>query len=174
MRALVSVLPAEAMTPLNVSAVPLAASISALVPTLPTVGSVGTNALIDAASGTALTLSGVIASAGNTDTNALIVNSGAGNNGTVILANANTYRGSTTISNGLLQVANALALQNSTLDYNNYGGSLVFDPGTSAATLGGLTGGQDLGLTNLASGGVTLTVGNNNASTTYAGGMNRS
>ena len=138
----------------------------------PTVGSVGTNALIDAASGTALTLSGIIASAGNTDTNALIVNSGAGNNGTVILANANTYRGSTTISNGLLQVANALALQNSTLDYNNYGGSLVFDPGTSAATLGGLTGVQDLALTNLGSGGVTLTVGNNNASTTYAGGMN--
>ncbi len=137
----------------------------------PTVGSVGTNALIDAANGTALTLNGVIASAGNTDTNALVVNSGAGNSGTVILANANTYRGSTTISNGLLQVANALALQNSTLDYNNYGGSLVFDPGTAVATLGGLTGVQNLALTNFGSSGVTLTVGNNSASTTYAGGM---
>jgi autotransporter-associated beta strand protein len=75
------------------------------------------------------------------------------------------------ISNGLLQVSNTLALQNSTVNYNNQGGSLVFGPSISAATFGGLTGAQNLGLTNLSSGPVTLSVGNNNASTTYSGGM---
>ena len=49
---------------------------------------------------------------------------------------------------------------------------MVFDTGITAITLGGLAGGQDLGLTNLSSAGVALTVGNNNGSTTYSGGLN--
>ena len=65
----------------------------------------------------------------------------------------------------------SLSLQDSTLNYNNQGGLLVFDPTITAATLGGLTGAQNLGLTNLSSGVINLTVGNNNASTTYSGGL---
>ena len=136
----------------------------------PTNGSLGTNALIDAAAGQTFTVSGIIASSGNTGVNNLIVNSGAGNTGTVILGGANTFNGTTVISNGLLQVANTLALQDSTVNLNNQGGSLVFDPSVSAATLSALTGDQDLGLTNLSGGAVTLSVGNS-ATTTYAGGM---
>jgi autotransporter-associated beta strand protein len=60
------------------------------------------------------------------------------------------------------------------VNYNNQGGLLVFDGnnGITTATLGGLTGGQNLGLTNLSGSGVTLTVGNNNTSTTYSGNLN--
>ena len=135
-------------------------------------GSVGTNALIDTAVGQVFTVSGIIALSGNTGANGLAVNSGTGNNGTVVLGGANTFTGSTVISNGYLQVANTLALQNSTLNYSNQGGFLVFDPSITAAALGGLTGTQNLGLTNLASQPVTLSVGTNNASTIYSGGLN--
>jgi autotransporter-associated beta strand protein len=91
--------------------------------------------------------------------------SGAGTN---TLAVANTFGGLTTITGGTLQLANALALQASTL--NDNGGSVVFN-GITTATLGGLSGTQCLGLTNVASAAVTLTVGGNNATTTYAGGL---
>jgi autotransporter-associated beta strand protein len=47
----------------------------------------------------------------------------------------------------------------------------VVDGGISAITLGGLSGGQSLGLTNHNGSGLTLTVGNNN-STTYSGNLN--
>jgi len=137
----------------------------------PVTGSVGTNGLIDAASGQSFTVNGVIASSGNTGTDNLIVNSGVGNNGTVLLGGANTFTGSTVVSNGFLQILNTQALQYSTLNYNNQGGSLVFDPSITAATLGGLTGTQDLELTNLSSEAVALSLGTNNASTTYAGGI---
>ena len=80
---------------------------------------------------------------------------------------ANTYSGITTIvgnSQPILQLVlgNSLALQNTTLDYNNYGAFLSFGSLT-AATLGGLKGAQ-----NLASG-VNLTVGGDGDSTTYSG-----
>jgi autotransporter-associated beta strand protein len=117
-----------------------------------------------------LAVDGVIASAGNTGTNGLVVNSGAGNNGTVILAGVNTFNGTTVISNGTLQLGNALALQNSTFIYNNQGGTLTFDSQT-AATLGALSGAQDLSLLNGSSAGVSLTVGGNGANTTYAGAL---
>jgi autotransporter-associated beta strand protein len=137
----------------------------------PIAGSAGTNGLIDAASGQTFTINGLIASAGNTGANNLIVNSGPGNGGTVLLGGANTFTGTTVVSNGFLQVANPLALLFSTVNYNNQGGSLVFDPSLTAATLGGLTGSQNLGLTNLGSGAVALSVGSNNASTTFSGGL---
>jgi autotransporter-associated beta strand protein len=133
-------------------------------------GSVGTNALIDAAAGQVFTVSGIIASSGNKGVNNLTINSGAGNTGTVILGGANTFNGTTVISNGFLQVANTLALQDSTVNLNNQGGSLVFDPTVTAATLSALTGDQDLGLTNLNSEPVTLSVGNS-STTTYAGDL---
>ena len=58
-------------------------------------------------------------------------------------------------------------MQDSTLDTSG-GGALSFGSLT-AATLGGLTGPGTFGLSNTASSAVALSVGNNNASTTYSG-----
>ncbi|HVU23864.1 MAG TPA: autotransporter-associated beta strand repeat-containing protein, partial [Opitutus sp.] len=119
-------------------------------------------------SGNALTLtgSGNGSLAGIIGTNAgTLTKSGSG---TWTLSGANTFTGSTSISGGTLTLANALALQNSTLNYNSLGGSLGFGALTSA-TLGGLSGGQNLALTNGSSAAVALTVGNNSGSTTYSG-----
>jgi autotransporter-associated beta strand protein len=138
----------------------------------PTSGSAGGTALIDAVTGTTLDLQGVLASAGNTGTNNLVVNCGAGHNGIVSMtADGSTYNGTTVISNGVLDVASSMPLAFSTLNYNNQGGYLWIDGITSIA-LGGLTGAQNLGLTNLNGNGVALTVGSNNVSTTYSGNLN--
>ena len=100
--------------------------------------------------------------------NALTVNSGAGNSGTLVLGGTNTFNGPTTLANGGLQLASPLALQNSTLNYNT--GALLFDPGITATTMGGLNGtNTSFGLTNLAGTSVALTVGNNNDNGLYAG-----
>jgi len=134
-------------------------------------GTASTNGLIDAAAGQVFTISGVISSAGNTGTNGLVVNSQPGSTGTVVLEGANLYNGQTVVANGVLDLQAATALQNSTLNYNNQGGTLVFDS-IAAATLGGLTGGQSLALTNVQGGAVTLSVGNNNTSNNYTGDLN--
>jgi autotransporter-associated beta strand protein len=135
----------------------------------PVSGPVGTNAWLDAASGQTFTVSGVIASAGNSGANNLIINSSAANAGMVVLSGANTFAGTTVISNGTLDVANPLALQNSVLNYNS--GTLVFDGSITAATLAELTGAISLGLTNQNGSPVTLTVGGNNANAEYAGNL---
>jgi len=67
-------------------------------------------------------------------------------------------------------VQNALALQDSTLNYNNQGGTLQFS-GISSVTLGGLSGAQNLALTNVGSSAVALTIGNNNVSPIYTGNL---
>ena len=134
-------------------------------------GGAGATALIDAASGQTFELDGVIASAGNAGTENLTVNSIAPTPGTVVLGGANTFNGTTVISNGTLQLNNALALQGSALNYNS--GALLFGNGITAATLAGLAGtnsAQNLVLNN-GSSGVALTVGGNNASTIYSGGL---
>ena len=87
--------------------------------------------------------------------------------GTLILAATNTYSGNTLISGGTLALGSPLALQNSTLDTSG-SGVLSFGSLTSA-TLGGLTGPGTLSLANTASAAVALSVGNNNASTTFSG-----
>lgn len=120
-----------------------------------------------------ITLSG-----SNTELNtlaAIIANNGSGSTslnktgtGTWLLSGANSFTGETTISGGTLALGNPLALQRSTLNYNNQGGTLGFDA-LFAATLGGLSGNQNLELANSFAGDVALTVGGNNASTTYAG-----
>jgi len=137
----------------------------------PSSGATGGTALVDAASGQQFSISSTMASAGNTGLNGLVVNSGAGNNGTVILSGNNTFNGPTVVSNGVLDLQVPTALQNSTLNYNNQGGVLAFD-GLSAATLGGLSGAQSLALTNLQSSPVALTVGNNSISNNYSGSLN--
>jgi fibronectin-binding autotransporter adhesin len=78
-------------------------------------------------------------------------------NGNLILSAANTFTGLTQVTGGILTLGNALALQDSTLDYSGYGGSLSFGTLT-AATLGGLQGSQNIALTNTLSANVGLTV----------------
>ncbi len=105
-----------------------------------------------------LTLSGNI-----TGTNNLVVNGG-----TVVLAGTTTYGGTTTVAQGTLQIAGSLALQNSLLNHTN--GSVAFN-GITSATLGGLSGSQNLNLINTASAALALTVGANNLNTTYTGAL---
>jgi fibronectin-binding autotransporter adhesin len=106
-------------------------------------------------------LNGVISNGGL----ALVVDSG-----TFSLGGANTFSGDTTVSGtvGVVNLTNSLALQNSTLVYGNSGGSVAFN-GITAATFGGLSGDKALVLSNTAAAAVDLSVGNNNASTTYSG-----
>ncbi len=141
----------------------------------PTIGSLAGNgtAVLNGSSGTTLTtgnatsttFSGVI-SQGAAASNVAVVGSG-----TFTLSGANTFTGTTSIGGtSTLVLGNALALQDSTLNYNNQGGTLSFGSLT-AATVAGLNGTEPLALNNSASAGVTLTVGTNNTSSGYAGGL---
>lgn len=90
--------------------------------------------------------------------------------GTLTLSGANTFTGDTTISAGSIALANSNALQNSTL---TTAGGLSFGE-INTATLGGLSGSQDLVLENASSGVVALGVGNNDTSTSYSGDLSGS
>ena len=93
--------------------------------------------------------------------------------GTLALSGANTFSGTTTLSTGTLELDNASALAQSTIDLQS-GSSLTFGTLT-AATLGGLAGdpgvswGPDLVLANSLGQAVALSVGNNNADSTFDG-----
>jgi len=96
-----------------------------------------------------------------------IVKGGAG---TLVLTGSNTYSGTTRIALGTLAIGSAQALQNSTVDLNSAdAGSLQIGTGITAASFGGLTGSHNLALLNVDNSGVALTVGNNNANTSYGG-----
>ena len=93
----------------------------------------------------------------------------------LVLAGTNTFSGVTRAigCSGLGSLAvnlnNSLALQNSTLDYNNYGARIVFNNSLTSFTLGGLKGAQSLALANNASAAVALTVGSSgDTDTAYA------
>jgi autotransporter-associated beta strand protein len=92
-----------------------------------------------------------------------------GGTGEITLSGANSCSGLTTISPATtLVVGNADALQDTTLDFSS--GNLIFAPGTTAATFGGLQGtdtGQNLVLSNT-NGPVALSLGGNDASTIYS------
>jgi fibronectin-binding autotransporter adhesin len=81
-----------------------------------------------------------------------------------------TFTGQTLVGAGILNLANAATLQNSTvvLTVNN---GLSFNSGIGTFTLGALAGAGSLTLTDSAVAPVTLQVGNNNASTTYFGAI---
>jgi autotransporter-associated beta strand protein len=117
--------------------------------------------LVGGAATNVLTLNGVLSETGGA--RSLTKTS----TGILALANANTFSGDTKVGGGVLRLDNALALQNSTLDYNSYGGTLSFGSLT-AASLGGLKGNQSLSLIT-PSAAVALTVGGNNAPTLYTG-----
>lgn len=142
---------------------------------------VGATDTIGAISGTAGTISigtgiTLTSSSASTTTFAGIISGAAGNFtkggvGTLTLSNANTFSGTTSITGGTLTLGNSLALQNSTLNYTvSNGGALSFGTLT-AATLGGLSGDKALALTNATLTSVALTVGGNNADTTYTGAL---
>jgi autotransporter-associated beta strand protein len=92
-------------------------------------------------------------------------------NAGLTLGGANTYTGATVAGAGVIDLANSLALQDSTLTTTANTGGVTFDSSVSsqAFTLGGLSGTGTLGLNDTANNAVALTVGNNNASTTYNG-----
>jgi autotransporter-associated beta strand protein len=123
-----------------------------------TLTKIGGNANFDTNNFTA-TLSGVLSGVGGL--NKLGANS-------LTLSAANDFSGDTTIVRGTLLLANAAALQNSTLDYNNYGGTVSFGS-LSAVSLGGLKGNQNLSLQNNNSASVALSIGGNGQSTVYGG-----
>ena len=88
-----------------------------------------------------------------------------------MLAGANTFSGLSTVSGGTLTLANALALQQSTFDCGSSGTAGLSFGTLAAATFGGLQGTNNLTLLNTASAAVTLSVGNNGASTVYNGSL---
>jgi autotransporter-associated beta strand protein len=86
----------------------------------------------------------------------------------VVLSSINTYSGNTIISQGSLELANAYAVQNSTVVVDvNYG--LLFAPNIGSFNLGGLSGSGSLTLNDLDQNAVIAMVGGNNADTTYTG-----
>jgi autotransporter-associated beta strand protein len=113
-----------------------------------------------------LTINAVIANNGTTG----LATAGAG---PIVLAAANTFTGTTNASGSELRLANALALQSSTLNTvaNN---TVTFAAGVTAATLGGLSGSGSFALQDTAAAAVALTVGNNNATTTFLGALSGS
>ncbi len=90
--------------------------------------------------------------------------------GILRLGNANTHSGATTVSAGLLILNHALAVQNSTVTLNTAGG-LQFAADITDFTFGSLAGNATgtLVLEDAAAQAVNLTVGGNNATTTYSG-----
>ena len=81
--------------------------------------------------------------------------------GTVVLGATNTYTGITTIEQGIVQLANANALQSTNVDVDVDNGLNI---NSLNASLGGLSGTGNINTSNQ-----TLTVGNDNQAAEYAG-----
>ncbi len=104
-----------------------------------------------------------------------------GSTSNLVLAGSNTYTGTTTFEGNenamTVRLTNGLALQDSTLNYNNYGASFTFGnggtTGLTAYTFGGLEGAQNITLANnnTTVQAMTLTVGGDGDSTTYSGNL---
>ncbi len=92
------------------------------------------------------------------------------NTGELTLAGANTSAGPTTVNGGTLLLGNGKAVQNSTVAVN-VGGALAFSSSIGKFTVGELSGANNIALVDTIGNPVTLSVGNNNASATYAGVM---
>ena len=91
--------------------------------------------------------------------------------GTITMAATNTFTGPMIVAGGTLNFSNQFTLQNNTLTMS--GGSVTFDKGItgSAFNLGGLAGTGNLAVQNTTPAAIVLTVGANNASTTYSGNL---
>jgi fibronectin-binding autotransporter adhesin len=96
-------------------------------------------------------------------------------NRTLVLGGSNSYSGLTTLNSGTLRLGNEQALRNSTFAHSGTG-TLLFSSTVSANafTFGGLSSSSTaaaLTLSNTAGTAITLTVGGNNATTSYAGSL---
>jgi fibronectin-binding autotransporter adhesin len=98
--------------------------------------------------------------------------------GTLVLTATNSYTGATTITGGTLELANALAAENSIVAISTGTGTtgtnnaleFLSQGSSSAYTIGGLSGGSNEALLDSAGNTVALTVGNNNdTGMTYSG-----
>jgi autotransporter-associated beta strand protein len=121
----------------------------------------GATAIIDTG-GYTVTDSGAISGGGD------LTKTGAG---TLVLANTNSYSGTTTVSQGTLQVTNPAALQNSSVVVNVDGG-LQFSAVASGGTISmaGLSGSNSLSLTSNGAP-IVLSVGSNDTDTTFSGAL---
>ena len=93
----------------------------------------------------------------------------------LVLGGSNTYSGATTLNSGTLRLDNQHAVLNSTFTHSGTG-VLLFNSSVSANafTFGGLAASNTaatLALSNTAGTAITLTVGGNNATTSYAGAL---
>ena len=96
----------------------------------------------------------------------------AGVGALVLSANNTNLTGTTRIAAGTLTIGNQNALQVATVDMNGADtGTLGFDSAITAATVGNLAGSRNVNLANNASGAVTLSVGNDGATTNYDGSL---
>ena len=137
----------------------------------------GTNILtIDGVvSGSGALTIGIPASSANSNTAGLLPGSGAGTanttavnaTGIVVLSGSNTFSGATSIASGTLRLGSTNALQNSSVSFA--GGNVQFGAGVGTFNIGSLTSTGNLALTDISSSPVTLSLGGNNSTATYAG-----
>ncbi len=91
--------------------------------------------------------------------------------GTLVLGAANTFTGGTTVTAGVLALANTNALQSSVVS-DNLNGGLVFSTSGVTYKIAGLAGGGNLALTNTAGGALTLSLSTAiGATSVYSGVM---
>jgi autotransporter-associated beta strand protein len=88
--------------------------------------------------------------------------------GTLLLSGANSFSGPSTINNGVLQLGNPNAVQNSTVMLNQANG-LRFSAKINSFVLGGLIGDVAESLTVAGSKKITLAIGSNGSSSSYSG-----
>jgi fibronectin-binding autotransporter adhesin len=90
--------------------------------------------------------------------------------GKLLLSSANPFGGTIAVSRGTLQLGNTNAAMNSTLAINAANG-LKFSAGIGNLTVGALTGGSGISLTDVNGSAVTLQIGNNSTTVTYGGSL---
>ena len=117
------------------------------------------------------TLSNTLAQTIN-DSNGFATSLAKSGAGTWVISGNNTFTGNTTVNAGILDLANANAVQNSTLTTNSTSGTVQFDSSAGTSFIaGGLAGSAPLVLQTNATtpSAVALTVGSNGVSTSYSG-----
>lgn len=125
----------------------------------------GTDTLTVGGNNTSTTFSGAI------QNSAGILNVTKRGTGTLTLAGANTYTGTTTVSSGTLRFSGGGSLDPTNAVVLANGAGVTLDLNGTNQTIGSLAGGGGAGgvVTNSAAGAVTLTTGDNDTSTAFAG-----